>query len=100
MERKPQISAVLVDAAEQRREARRPGSGAVRIAFADPVPLEIEGRLVDVSDHGFRMSHQCPELATGQVVEFRHVEGKGQARVVWNRISPERIESGFLVLSA
>ena len=85
--------------AEQRREERRPGSGAVRVRFSDPEPREFEGRLVDVSDHGFRMSHACTDLAAGQVVEFRHVESRGSARVVWNRILGEVVESGFVVLT-
>ena len=85
--------------AEQRREERRPGQGAVKVRFADPNPHEFEGRLVDVSNGGFRMAHGCIELAAGQVVEFRHVEARGSARVVWNRILGEVVESGFVVLT-
>jgi hypothetical protein len=86
--------------AEQRREERRPGRGAVQVRYADPNPREFEGRLVDVSNGGFRMAHGCTELAAGQVVEFHHVEARGAARVVWNRIVGEVVESGFVVLSA
>lgn len=85
--------------AEQRREERRPGQGAVRVRVSDPEPREFEGRLVDVSDGGFRMAHSCTNLAAGQLVEFRHVEARGAARVVWNRILGEVVESGFVVLT-
>ena len=84
---------------ELRREPRRPGSGAVRIWFDNPEHREVSGRLVDVSDSGFRMSHDCALLQSGQMVEFRHVEATGRARVVWNRIVDVNVETGFLVLA-
>lgn len=61
--------------------------------------VEIEGRLMDVSPGGFRMSHHFASLAAGQVVEFSHIEAKGRARVIWNRIVAERVETGFLVVA-
>ena len=83
---------------EMRREARRKAEGVVRVRFANPRPVEVEGRLVDLSLSGFRMSHGCVALAAGQVVEFSHLEATGRARVVWNRVLAERVETGFLVV--
>ncbi len=83
--------------ADKRREPRRPANGVVRLELEDPMRVEIEGRLIDVSASGFRARVATP-LSNGQVVAFRHDYGCGRARVVWNRISVDRIESGFLVL--
>jgi hypothetical protein len=83
---------------EKRREPRREASGVVHVRFADPKTVDIEGRLIDVSPGGFRMSHDFASLAAGQIVEFSHVEAKGHARVIWNRILEERVETGFLVV--
>ncbi len=82
---------------EKRRETRRPASGTVRVKFTNPEPLEIDGKLMDVSPSGFRMAHGCVSLCSGQVVDFAHVEATGRARVIWNRILAGGVESGFLV---
>ncbi len=83
---------------EKRREARRPASGNVRVKFTDPEPLEIDGKLMDVSISGFRMAHDFVSLRSGQVVEFTHIEATGRARVMWNRILADGVETGFLVV--
>jgi hypothetical protein len=83
---------------EKRREARRAATGSVRVTFTNPEPLEIDGKLMDVSISGFRMSHDCASLHSGQVVEFAHVEATGRARVMWNRILEGGVETGFLVV--
>ena len=85
---------------EKRREDRRDATGTVRVRFSDPRTVEIEGELMDISSSGFRMAHGCASLEAGQLVEFSHVEAAGRARVMWNRILAERVESGFLVLAA
>ncbi len=85
---------------EMRREQRRKADGEVRIRFANPEPGEIEGRLVDISLSGFRMTHNHVTLAAGQVVEFTHPEAAGQARVMWNRVADDRVETGFLLVGA
>jgi hypothetical protein len=46
------------------------------------------------------MTHGFPSLAAGQLVEFAHLEASGHARVMWNRIIEERVETGFLVIAA
>ena len=85
---------------EKRREPRREASGVVHVRFTDPKTTEIEGRLMDISPGGFRMSHQFASLTAGQEVEFSHTEARGRARVIWNRIVADRVETGFLVLSS
>lgn len=83
---------------ENRKEPRRSASGAVRVKFSNPQPFEIQGHLIDISASGFRMSHECTALETGQIVEFAHVESSGRARAMWNRIVDARVETGFLVV--
>ena len=68
------------------------------VTFHNPWEQQVEGRLVDLSTGGFRMAHSSSDLLRGQVVEFSHAEAKGSARVVWNRILENRIETGFLIL--
>jgi hypothetical protein len=85
---------------EKRRELRNPAEGPVLVRFADPQPLEILGELMDVSSSGFRMSHANQSLHSGQVVEFSHYLAVGAARVMWNRIMDQRVETGFLVVRA
>ena len=85
---------------ELRKEVRRPADGAVRVRYENPRPVEIEGRLVDISRSGFRMAHNCVTLASGQVVEFSHPDASGKAKVMWNRVVEQRVETGFLVVGA
>jgi hypothetical protein len=83
---------------EKRREERRPAEGSVRIQFANPRPVKVEGRLIDISSGGFRMAHSHTSLTTGQSVEFSHARSSGRARVMWNRILDQNVETGFLVI--
>ncbi|MFM2124839.1 MAG: hypothetical protein RL328_1290 [Acidobacteriota bacterium] len=76
---------------EQRREPRRAAKGTVTVAG-------VEGQLVDLSDHGFRMAHGDARFEPGMVVEFAHSEARGKARVIWNRISEGRVETGFFIV--
>lgn len=82
---------------DNRREPRRRADGEVRVWFGAPRSREILGRLIDVSASGFRMAHAYAALEAGQVVEFSYPQSAGRARVVWNRISDARVETGFLV---
>ena len=86
-----------VSPADKRSEVRRPGKGKVVVHWAHPRRQEIQGTLVDVSDSGFRMAHNCSALTAGQYVGFSHFEAKGRARVVWTRIVLGSVESGFVV---
>ena len=84
--------------ADQRRETRMPAEGEVRIELDDPAPLEFQGRLMDISPRGFRAAHSCSTICSGQLVHFSHSQVSGTARVIWNRIVDQRVETGFLVL--
>ena len=86
--------------ANRRAEQRHPADGKVNLSVEEPVHLEIAGRLVDYSKSGFRAFHNCSELQSGQLVQFRHDVACGTAKVIWNRILPEHVESGFLVVTA
>ena len=85
-------------AAERRTERRHPADGHLKFSFEDPARQEVTGRLLDYSKSGFRAAHSYAALHTGQVVEFQHVVAVGQARVMWNRIADDRVETGFLIL--
>ena len=82
----------------RRKEERYKGEGEVRLFFEDPTRQEVNGSLLDYSNNGFRAAHKYCALHTGQVVDFRHVIANGKARVMWNRIIEDRVETGFLVL--
>ena len=84
--------------AERRREPRSPARGIVDLRLEDPVRVEIRGQLVDTSDGGFRANHSYAGLQPGQEVDFRHPTAAGRARVAWNRILDERVESGFVIV--
>jgi len=90
---------MITSVAEQRREKRRQGHGNVLVRPESPGSHDIQGRLVDVSASGFRMAHHSQALTAGQYVTFAHVEARGRARVVWTRILPHSVESGFLLLA-
>jgi hypothetical protein len=85
---------------EARREPRLPASGSIRVAFRNPQEVKLEGALVDLSASGFRMAHTFARLEPGQIVEFSYIGASGRARVVWNRVADQRVETGFLILSA
>ena len=84
-------------AADRRSEHRHPAEGHLKFTFNDPSRQEVTGRLLDVSKSGFRAAHSYAALPTGQVVDYQHVIA-GQARVMWNRIADDRVESGFLII--
>jgi hypothetical protein len=87
-----------ISASDRRAEKRYRGKGLLKLSFDDPAHQEVSGRLVDYSDNGFRAFHDYAALHTGQVVRFRHALDTGQARVMWNRIANECVETGFLVV--
>jgi hypothetical protein len=82
---------------ESRREPRRAAEGSIVVEFHNPQKRQLEGRLVDLSEGGFRMAHASIELIPGMVVKFKHSTATGMARVVWNRILLNRVETGFLI---
>jgi hypothetical protein len=82
---------------DSRREPRRAAEGSVVVEFHNPQKRQLEGRLVDQSESGFRMAHTSIELVPGMMVKFKHSSSSGTARVVWNRILQHQVETGFLI---
>jgi hypothetical protein len=93
-----QASKSVLTAAERRTERRHAADGHLKFCFDDPAHREVTGRLLDYSKSGFRAAHSYTALSTGQIVDFQHVVAVGQARVMWNRIAGDRVESGFLII--
>ena len=91
-------SSSTMTAADRRSESRHYVEGQLQFSFDDPAPQDITGRLMDYSKSGFRAMHDYPALHTGQIVEFRHMLAFGKARVMWNRIADDSVETGFLVI--
>ncbi len=83
---------------ERRSEERFDSEGEVSLSLEEPVHLEFTGTLMDYSKSGFRATHTCADLRAGQVVHFRHPLASGTARVMWNRVLADQVESGFLVV--
>ena len=86
------------DYTDRRREPRIQAQGAVEIIVEDPVPRRVEGELMDYSTQGFRAQHHDAGIASGTLVRFRHASAQGEAKVMWVRILPGRIESGFFIV--
>jgi hypothetical protein len=87
---------------EQRREPRQVAGGEVRLTFPDAQTTsgvrEVRGRLLDRSASGLRTEHGFAGLTCGQIVQYHCESSRGQARVVWTRISGDRVESGLFIL--
>jgi hypothetical protein len=88
----------MATVAERRTERRYRGRGPLKLFVEDPSRQEITGMLVDYSQSGFRAIHDYIALHAGQIVNFHHAVADGKARVMWNRITDDRVETGFLVL--
>ena len=87
-----------MSAADRRSERRHAGRGPLQLSFDDPSPQQITGQLMDYSTSGFRAIHAYAALHTGQVVNFQHAVACGKARVMWNRIAGDTVETGFFVI--
>jgi hypothetical protein len=87
-----------MDTSDRRREERSPLSGAVEISFDDPNPVTVLAELIEVSDRGFRASHDSKLLAPGTEVRYARSGSAGVARVIWTHVLDGRCVSGFLVL--
>ncbi len=83
---------------DRRRYPRVDTSGTVRLSWWAPLATRLEGELKDLSDGGFRAAHGSSKLEAGQEVWFEHEYGEGRARVIWTRVSPGSVESGFMYL--
>jgi len=83
---------------ERRREPRFRASGDVRLLIGGPHSLAVPGRIVDVSQHGMRVVHMYAALTSGTMLKIEAGPEMYTARVVWNRISEDGVESGFYLL--
>lgn len=84
-----------IGADDRRTEPRFEANGMV-VLRVDKVA--IPGRLLDVSEHGMRVEHMYAALASGMVLEVERDGTRQTARVIWNRIKNEGVESGFYLL--
>lgn len=92
------IEGPVTEADERRTEPRFKASGEVRLRVGGPHSVAVPGRIVDVSHHGMRVVHMYAALTSGTMVEIETGAEVFAARVVWNRISEDGVESGFYVL--
>ena len=83
--------------ADKRCEPRRPASGKVQLRFENGRD-DVEVDLMDISASGFRASHCHGSLPLGANAAFRHPEAAGKARVVWNWMHPDHMETGFVII--
>lgn len=82
---------------ERRRHERKPASGPITLWWTECTRRKIEGRLLDLSQGGFRIAHTCAALGPGEQVQFEHAGGTGTARTVWTRIVADSVETGLLI---
>jgi hypothetical protein len=87
-----------VNLADRRREPRRSASGKVQLKFENESPGEVQADLMDVSASGFRASHRHGLLPPNANAVFGRPEAAGVARVVWNWMYPDHVETGFVVI--
>lgn len=83
--------------ADRRSEPRVAAEGEVLLREMAGGPLRLRGLIQDLSWSGFRLTHDDAMLPRGEEFYFESRFGTGRARVVWNRVTPEAVESGFFV---
>lgn len=83
---------------DRRAEPRFRASGEVHLLIGGPQRLAVPGKILDVSQHGMRVEHMYSALASGAILEIQSGDTKYTARVVWNRIKDDGVESGFYLL--
>ncbi len=96
--RSPPAECLPAQVLERRRNQRTRTDGDILLLFDDPEPVEVHGRLVDLSGEGFRVAHHHKALRTGQQVAFCHSFAQGSAQVVWTRVVGHDVDTGLLVL--
>lgn len=89
---------ITANPADRRREPRRPASGELQLKFESEPRSEVNVDLVDVSASGFRVSHRHGALPLGANASFRYPEAAGKARVVWNWMQADHVETGFVII--
>lgn len=84
---------------DRRSEIRVKANGNVTLRLIEEYQVPFEARLMDISTSGFRARHANTEMRSGRECEFSLPGTRGKAKVVWNRTTPDFIESGFLILT-
>jgi hypothetical protein len=84
--------------ADRRREPRRSATGKVHLRFESGLACSLDVDLLDVSDSGFRAMHRHGLLPLGANAIFRHPHAFGIARVVWNWMNGDDVETGFVIM--
>jgi hypothetical protein len=84
---------------ERRNAVRHKATGSVSLQVPEETEGHFEGQLLDISSTGFRAVHANNHLRSGQECDFTLPGTRGKARVVWNRITPTHVETGFLILN-
>jgi len=83
---------------DRRNEERSPHSGTIRITFEDPNPVTLKAELIEISERGFRATHDSNALAPGLEVRYARRGSSGRARVIWTHVLEGQCVSGFLIL--
>ncbi|MBM3761783.1 MAG: PilZ domain-containing protein [Acidobacteria bacterium] len=83
---------------DRRSEARLKANGTVTLRLNEEYQVPFDARLMDISASGFRVRHANTELHSGQECDFTLPGTRGKAKVVWNRTTPDFIETGFFIL--
>ena len=83
---------------DRRSEQRHAGHGTLKLSFDDPAPQEVNGELLDYNTSGFRAEHPYTALSRRPGSGVPASVAVGRARVMWNRIANDRVETGFLVI--
>ena len=86
--------------ADRRVEPRQRADGLVRLFTLNDERLAIEGEMIDVSTSGFRLEHTNARVRSGEEYIFESPYSSGIARVMWNRILAEAVETGFFIVSS
>lgn len=83
---------------ERRQHPRLPASGPVGILFEDPLPITIPAELLETSESGFRIAHDCDQLRSGLEVRLLRGDTTRRARIIWTHTLDGRRVSGCLLL--
>jgi transcriptional regulator len=86
--------------ADRRRFERIQESAEVEIAYADPLPATVDALLIESSEEGFRIQHECSELVAGlQIFMRRKTEQEPRrARIIWSHVRDGKRVSGCFLL--
>jgi hypothetical protein len=92
-------SGAIVSIDDRRSEPREDAHGLVRLFTVEHERLVFEGEMRDVSPSGFRLEHHHQRVSSGDEYRFESPFSAGLARVMWNRILDDSVESGFFIVS-